>query len=91
MEFSSIKEMEVKLRQVTKLSDLKQDITFKSQGMFYTCKFLGIGSAAGDMSARWLDDESASSIGIVFIDNAGIISVEEVKINKFEKPSIETF
>lgn len=85
MEFSSIKEMEVKLRQITNLNDLTNDITFRSQGESYTCKLIGVGSTMGEKSVRWLGNDSASSIGVVFTGQDENIVVTDIKVNKFEK------
>lgn len=85
MNFNTIKEMEVALKNTVIEKHLHTDLTFVSQGISYTCKFLGSGSSAGEKNIRWLDDHTATNIGVNFTDDEnGQIIVNEVKINKFE-------
>ena len=84
MNFNTIKEMESELSKITNLNELKHDITFKSQGVFYKVKFINVGSAAGKSDVYYMGEDTASNIRVEFTGSDRNIKVNKVIVNKLQ-------
>lgn len=83
MQYNTIKDLENGLKSTTDINKLKQDLMFKSQGISYTCRFIGFGTAMGNKEAVWVADDSATNVRVVYSGEGTSISVSSITVNKF--------
>lgn len=83
MKFRTIKEMESELKKVTNLKDLKQDITFLSQGETELARYISEGNAMGQRETIYISDETSANMRVEFSGDGDNITVTTVKVNRY--------
>ena len=79
MEFTNVKQMEAELKKVTSLDELKEDITFTTQGEIITVKFMGDGSSSVSKEVFYMAEDDVDTVRVEFSGDGNNITVTNVK------------
>lgn len=80
MKFSTIKEMDTKLKEITDKSLLEEDITVMSQGVEIFLQYIGEGSNTDGKAISYMGTTTADNMRVKFTETPTGIEVYEVKV-----------
>lgn len=83
MRFSTIKEMESKLKEITNKSELQEEIRVMSQGTELVFSFLGEGSTTAEgKEIAYMCNDTADGLRIKFTETPNGISIHTIKVTR---------